>query len=392
MKLPARHFYSVFFIAFTLSLFPDFSSAPLRSAQAETPAQRNVKPNHKRPATVIQKIRHSNSAENTRVVIDLSETASYAVTRDASSQTLLVKLEKSVLGKSLKQRPDFAASGDLLKNIVVTQRGGNTVYISLRYKQLGAHKHMTLENPDRLVIDLFPPPPLKSPPAAFAIDTIVIDPGHGGKDPGARSRGGLKEKNLVLDISRRLKKLIETRLKKKVIMTRNRDVFISLKRRTEIANENNADLFISVHVNSAASRKLKGIEVYLLGRASDKRALAVAKRENAETHKSVVDFEKMILNDLEREFTRNASLELAHFTNDALKKNLIAKYPTNALGVKRAPFYVLNHTDMPAILAEISFISNRKEEKRLRSPKYRQQAAESLFKGIKSYIRSQQGS
>jgi len=387
MKLSKQYLYPLLFIALGFSLFPDLLTESRFSAQAKDAPQQHAKLNHKTPATVIKKIRHSNSAENTRVVIDLSNTTSYAVTRDTSSQTLLVKLEQSVLGKSLKQRPDYVMTGDLLENIEATQRGDTTVYISLRYKQLGAHKHLVLENPHRLVIDLFPP---TTPPPAFVIDTIVIDPGHGGKDPGARSRTGLKEKNIALDISRRLKKLIETRLKKKVIMTRNRDVFVSLKRRTEIANENDADLFVSVHINSSTSRKLKGIEVYLLGRPSDKRALAVAARENAETHKSVVDFEKMILNDLEREFTRNASLELAHFTNNALKKSLIKKYPTNALGVKRAPFYVLNHTDMPAILAEISFISNRKEERRLKSVKYRQQAAESLFKGIKSYIHSQQ--
>ncbi len=96
----------------------------------------------------------------------------------------------------------------------------------------------------------------------------------------------------------------------------------------------------------------------------------------------------MILNDLERDYTQNASLELAHFTNNAIKKNLISKYPTAALGVKRAPFYVLSHTEMPAILAEMSFISNRREEKRLRSKSYRQQAAEALFKGLSAYIKS----
>ncbi len=335
--------------------------------------------------TVVNKIRHSNNPDSTRVVIDLNRTVSYAVTRDVSSRTLLVKLEQAVLGKYLKQRSSYAMTGDLIDKIEVTQRGNKTVYISLLYKQLGSHKHLILENPDRLVIDLFPPEPT---PAAFSIKTIVIDPGHGGKDPGARSRGGLEEKNIALDISRRLKKLIENKLKKKVIMTRNKDVFISLKRRTEIANENNADLFVSVHINSSTSKKLQGIEVYLLGKASDKRALAVAKRENAEAHKESMDFEKIILNDLKRDFTKKASLELAHFTNNALKKNLIAKYPTRALGVKRAPFYVLNHTKMPAILAEISFISNRKEERRLKNAQYRQRAAEALMKGIESYIHS----
>lgn len=226
--------------------------------------------------------------------------------------------------------------------------------------------------------------------APFEIKTIVIDPGHGGKDPGATSKSGLKEKEVVLDISRRLKKLIQKRLKKKVIMTRNRDIFIRLKKRTQIANENNADLFISVHVNSSPLRHTKGIEIYLLGRASDKGAIATAARENAASKEEAFDFQEMILNDLEREFMMNASLELAHFTNDAIVKNLISKYPTPALGVKKAPFFVLAHTNMPAILAEISFLSNRTEEKRLRSKSYRQRVAESLFKGVEGYIKSLQ--
>ncbi len=388
MRQTRSYLYPV--VLFILSIYLSLTSASHRVAVAgemnSTPL-RVAKTKLKPTSAVISKIRHSNNPDRTRVVIDLNRPVSYAVTRDRASQTLLVKLEASSLGKSLKRQPEFTMTGDLVRKIEVTQKGNKTVYIALLYKHLGEHKHLILENPNRLVIDLFPPNPTPRPPA-FSIQTIVIDPGHGGKDPGARSKGGLEEKNVALDISKRLKTLVEKRLKKKVILTRDRDVFIPLKKRTEIANENKADLFISVHINSSRSRKLKGIEVYLVGRPSDERALAVAARENAETHDAVINFQEMILNDLERDFTRNASLELAHFTNDALKKNLMSKYPTNALGVKRAPFYVLNHTKMPAILAEISFISNRKEEKRLRSKNYRQRAAESLLKGIEAYIRS----
>lgn len=383
MKPPTSHLYLrflFFFFAFFFvsSLFAETgraldSDSPLLIAKKQS------------ANAVVSKIRHSNNTDSTRVVIDLNHSVSYAVTQDAASQTLLVKLEKAVLGKSLKRRPSYAITGDLIDKVEVTQQGDKTVYISLLYKQLGSHKHLILDNPNRLVIDLFPPAAV---PAAFSIQTIVIDPGHGGKDPGARSRDGIQEKHLALDISKRLKTLIETRLKKKVIMTRERDEFISLKRRTEIANESRADLFISVHINASTSAKLKGIEVYLIGRASDKRAMELAARENAEIPLSEIDFEAMILNDLEREFTRNASLELAHFTHDALKETLISKYPTSALGVKRAPFYVLNHTEMPAILAEISFISNRKEAQRLKNAQYRQKAAEALLKGIETYIRS----
>jgi len=334
---------------------------------------------------VVKSIRHSRKADKTRVVIDLSRSAAYTISRHPASQQVRIQLAKAVIGKPLKHRRNFSVKGSLIRRIEARQDGKNRVDIALTYSGLGMHKPLVLKHPDRLVLDFYPPERAAPP---FEIQTIVVDPGHGGKDPGAMSKSGLTEKEVVLDVSRRLKKLIEKRLKKKVILTRNRDVFISLKKRTRIANENRADLFISVHVNSSPRRNTKGIEVYLMGRASNRRALAVARRENAAMHDGLRNFQEMILDDLEREFTKNASLELAHFTNDAIKKNLISKYPTPALGVKKAPFFVLAHTEMPAILAELSFLSNRVEEKRLRSKSYRQRAAEALFKGIKNYIDS----
>jgi len=335
--------------------------------------------------TIVKRIRHSKQSDKTRIVIDLSRSASYKISRHPASQKVLIQVAKAVIGKPLNKRRSFSITGSLIRKVEARENGKHGVEISLSYRGSGLKNPLMLKHPDRLVLDFYPP---EKAPASFEIRTIVIDPGHGGKDPGAMSKSGLTEKEVVLDISRRLKKLIKKRLKKKVILTRNRDVFISLRKRTQIANERNADLFISVHVNSSRRRKTKGIEVYLMGRASNKRALALAARENAAMHKGVLNFPEMILNDLEKEFTKNASLELAHFTNNAIKKNLIAKYPTPALGVKKAPFFVLAHTKMPAILAELSFLSNRIEEKRLRSKAYRQKAAEALFKGIKNYIDS----
>ncbi|MFQ5543276.1 MAG: N-acetylmuramoyl-L-alanine amidase [Nitrospiria bacterium] len=373
-------FSPLIFILFFLIGIPSFDSQKAPSiAHAENKKQST-------PLTVVKNIRYSNRQGGMRVVVDLSQSVSYEIARRRPSQTVVIQLAKAKLGKHLKKDLIQKIEGDLLKKIKITQRNKETVDVSLNYKHLGEHKTLVLKEPDRIVIDLLPP--AASPPPPFEIHTIVIDPGHGGKDPGATGRSGLHEKEIVLDVSMRLKKLIEKKLKKKVIMTRDEDVFISLKERTRIANSSGADLFISVHVNSSRSRRLKGIEVYLLGRASSKRALATAARENATSHGAAIDFQKMILNDLEREFTQNASLELAHFTNGAIVENLISKYPTTALGVKKAPFFVLSHTEMPAILAEISFLSNRMEEKRLRSKRYRQKAAESLYKGVKAYINS----
>jgi len=334
---------------------------------------------------VVKKIRHSHNSDRTRIVIDLNRPVAYTVSRQNESRTIIVELAQAQLGRGFTTGSGSSLNGSLIHAVEAKENGKGTVEVSLRYKRLGSHKLLLLTKPDRLVVDLYPP---TGSPTALDIGTIVIDPGHGGKDPGATSPNGLQEKDVVLDVSRRLKNLIEKRLNKKVIMTRDRDVFIPLKERTQIANDNHADLFVSVHVNSSPLRNTQGIEVYLLGRASDPAASATAARENAASDEGAFDFQQMILNDLEREFTLNASLELAHFTHEAIVKNLISKYPTPALGVKKAPFYVLAHTEMPAILAEISFLSNRTEEKRLRRADYRQAAAEALYNGVEAYIRS----
>ncbi|MBI3598768.1 MAG: N-acetylmuramoyl-L-alanine amidase [Nitrospirae bacterium] len=227
-----------------------------------------------------------------------------------------------------------------------------------------------------------------SPPSGSSseIRTIVIDPGHGGDDTGAIGQMRLRESDVVLDVSIRVTKLLRNRLRKEVIMTRETDIFIPLKDRTELANNKNADLFVSIHANAARRKTARGVETYLFGRATDEQALALAARENATDIKSAQGFQEIILNDLLRDFVLNEALELAHYTQEAFVKTLMPSYPTLSLGVKKAPFYVLAHTKMPAILAEISFVSNRVEEQRLQEGSYRQKIAESIFQGIKGYI------
>jgi len=359
--------------------------------------------------TVVSNIRHWTYPDYTRVVIDVSRPASFRVER-SSSTSLTIHLSETVLGDLFKKNRSIVVSDGPLKKIEAKQKERSAVDVVLNFKPLGSHKVIPLSDPDRLVIDvsngkrrtetaradtqeegtqpdvtaLLPPPP------PFAIRTIVIDPGHGGKDPGAIGVNGLEEKEVVLDVSLRLRDLIEKKLKKKVIMTREDDVFIPLDERTLMANAKKADLFISVHANSSPKRSTQGVEVYFLGRATDDRAIEVAARENATSEKAARDFQEVILNDLERDFNINESLEFAHFTESAFVDQLISKYPTTSLGVKRAPFYVLANTNMPAILAEISFLTHPAEAKRLRSSQYRQKIAEALFKGIERYLDSAQ--
>lgn len=384
------------------SVFPGISSTlpEIRPATLKSHLQSaRILPVADAPAFVVN-IRHAPHPDYTRIVIDLSRPVLYSLTW-VSSTTLAVELSPAVLGVTLQEKRSFSIQEKFLKKIEVKKGERDEINLMIDFETSSEYKVFTLPNPDRLVIDVFHPKPedevesnLNLPdstiriPPPFEIKTIVIDPGHGGKDPGASSRRGLTEKDIVLDVALRLKTLLQKELKKKVIMTREEDVFISLKDRTELANRKKADLFISIHVNSAPKQHVKGIEIYLLGRATDEGAIATAARENATSEAAALNFQELILNDLEREFTSNASLELAHHTQESLIKHLIPNYPTTALGVKQAPFFVLAHTDMPAILAEISFLSNKIEEKRLRTKRYRQHVAEAIYKGVEAYIQS----
>ncbi|MBI4715481.1 MAG: N-acetylmuramoyl-L-alanine amidase [Nitrospirae bacterium] len=213
-----------------------------------------------------------------------------------------------------------------------------------------------------------------------------MDPGHGGEDPGAVGRNGLQEKEVVLDVALRLKELLETRLGKKVIMTRDRDVFIPLKERTEIANRRGADLFLSVHANASPRKEARGIETYLLGRSSNPEAMLTALRENGISPETTTGDLETILVDLLNAVKKEESLRFAHYVQNSLIDTLHPRYPVVDLGVKQAPFYVLVNAAMPSILAEISFVSNPEEEKRLGDPAYRQQVAEALLAGVEKYI------
>ena len=217
------------------------------------------------------------------------------------------------------------------------------------------------------------------------INTIVIDPGHGGKDPGA-TYYKLKEKDIVLDISKELYRLIKkNHPEMNVYLTRNRDVFIPLEARTAFANRKKADMFISVHVNAAPNRKARGVETYVLNVTNDKKALEVAAFENQTTEKSMSDLQG-ILKDIMLNSKLEESLQLASFVQKAMHKNLYKSKRYN-LGVKQAPFYVLVGAKMPAVLVEAGFVSNRNEAKVLKTKKYRKKIAAGVYNGLKSYLK-----
>ena len=218
------------------------------------------------------------------------------------------------------------------------------------------------------------------------IGRIVIDPGHGGHDTGTIGPTGLQEKDVVLDVGLRLKKLLEQKVGCDVVMTRSDDTFIPLEERTAIANEKAADLFISIHANASRDRSARGIETYYLNFTSSPEALEVAARENATSQESVHELQDLIKKiamtekiEESEEFARQLQKEVYRRTTQLSGKQ-------RDRGVKKAPFVVLIGANMPSILAEISFLTNPRDEKSLRRSDYRQKIAEALYQGILDYV------
>jgi len=246
--------------------------------------------------------------------------------------------------------------------------------------------------PEELPISTKPASPTKNGEQTLTralglkIARIVIDPGHGGHDTGTIGPTGLEEKNVVLDIALRLRKLLETRTDCQVVMTRSTDKFIPLEERTAIANEKDADLFISIHANSSSDSQVRGIETYYLNFTTDPEALELAARENATSQESVHQLQSLIkkiaLSDKVEE-----SQELARDVQKDLYRDMSRdSHGIHNRGVRKAPFVVLIGANMPSILAEISFLSNPHSEHLLRQGSYREKIANALFQGIVKYM------
>ena len=241
-----------------------------------------------------------------------------------------------------------------------------------------------------------PPPPIRPPgsraPAdslarqlGLKVKTVVIDPGHGGKDAGATAFG-LQEKDITLKLGQKLADRLTRRLGLTVILTRNDDRFLTLSRRARIAQEKKADLFISLHVNANDLGKVEGFETYILNFATDRSAMAVAARENATADKTISELQD-ILQILARNTKIAESGALAQTLHKAAVTALAKDYKTRDLGVKEAPFFVLAGTEAPALLIEIGFITNEKEAGRLASGAYLDRLADGLTDGLANYLK-----
>ncbi len=214
---------------------------------------------------------------------------------------------------------------------------------------------------------------------------IVIDAGHGGHDPGTIGRGGLQEKDLVLDVALRVERLVRSELGAEVVMTRGSDMFIPLEERTAIANSKGADLFLSIHANSSRNPTARGIETYFLNFAQNPHAEEVAARENAISPATLKDLQGLV-KAIALNSKIDESKDFAASVQEALVSNLRSDYGVRDRGVHTAPFYVLIGANMPSVLAEIAFVSNPEEERLLKGQQYRERIAASLFEGVRAYL------
>lgn len=223
------------------------------------------------------------------------------------------------------------------------------------------------------------------------IDTVVLDPGHGGKDPGTlRRRGRLNEKDIALDIALRLGKLLETRGGLKVVYTRKADTFLPLWKRTQIANNANGKLFISIHVNACDNRRISGVEFYLLRPGRSEEAIAVAEKENSvikleteadrEKYKGYDDISNILAN-----MVFSAYMKDSERLAEIVSRKFTEIVPMKNRGVKQAGFYVLIGASMPSLFCELGYISNREDERKLNSPRYRQLIARALYESIMEF-------
>lgn len=367
--------------------------------------------------TSVKDIHHWSTPTYTRVVIDLEGPVDYStdlVKKDPEHQKLrqlYVDLEKTRVSSDIEST--ITIKEGLLQRARALQDTQEKVRVILDVNSIDTYQIFALHDPFRIVVDVRSSEAerRKSPETSrkkerpaeegkekapedtislveqlgLGVKTIVIDPGHGGKDPGTYINGRIQEKDIVLSLAKILAKRIKERFGCDVFLTRDRDVFMSLEQRTAFAVAKKADLFISLHVNAYRSPGIHGVETYVLSSTDDERARAVAATENATTEKTISDLQRtlsgLLLNTKVVESKRLATEVQGGMIAEAGK---IYK-GIRDLGVKGAPFYVLIGADMPAILIETGFITNPSERERLLSDKYQENLALGIVAGIEGY-------
>lgn len=397
---------------------------PAFAAKKKKPVFSEQTAHSTRLPAVLNEMKHWSNPDYTRVSLELDrdvtwETHELGKGAPGKPGRVYIDLKRTRLGKNVK---DITIGDGLLKGARVGQYKADVVRVVLDTDHIKDYKIFPLSDPARLVIDVRGERPTEisrlepvvtAMPQRGAVpkleDTaavtekkarphkkqviskirrIVVDPGHGGHDPGAIGPSGIQEKDVVLAIGLKLRDLLRDELGVDVVMTRSTDVFIPLEERTAIANKVGADLFVSVHANAAQSRSAAGIETYYLNLAKTDKVAQLAAKENG-TSLEKVSVLQAILFDLMANYKLNDSAHLADEVQRALHKKIRSRHSdVKNLGVKQGPFYVLVGASMPSILVETAFLSNAAEESRLKDPAYQDMTANGILEGVRSYITS----
>ena len=340
-----------------------------------------------RMPVALEEVRHRSYPSFTRVVIETSGPLSYRVeapgTKEARVRLLM-----------LAGFPRAQEIGDGLIDEVRVERAGDDALLRVVFEgAAGELRASTLADPPRLVLDFArptDPAPRDRRESVAPLRVVVLDAGHGGHDTGAVGPGGLQEKDLALDVTRRVARLLEEKLDVKVLLSRDADQFVTLRDRTTFANRERADLFVSIHANAHRETASAGVETYFLSsEATDGAARQVAALENSVVQlektparaSGRLDAVKAILWDLAQSEFQQESSRLAEVVQDSMTQSL--RIPNR--GVKQAGFYVLGGAAMPAILIEIGFVTNPREERRLKDTRYRDEIARAIFAGLADY-------
>lgn len=348
---------------------------------------------------IVEGVRFLSQTSSTRVVIETDGSLKYAVGRLPKPERLYVDLIQARLASGWQDKK-LSVNDTQISAIRIAQYRKSMVRVVVDLKQIKTYKVFSLQKPHRIVIDLQgtapskPPPsqvrsPQPKPPSRAELQpTIVIDPGHGGKDPGALGPQGLSEKTVVLQVAKALRQLIQKHLPRyRVVLTRETDIFVPLTERTKIANDHQAEVFISIHTNASERRGVRGVETwYFSFEAKTERAQHIAARENNMSPHQFTELER-ILRDLHETDRINQSALLAGTTQKAMIDSL-SKHDRSIpdRGVDGAPFIVLLHTDMPSILVEIGFLTNKAEAIRLQRTSYQQTLAQGIFEGLNMFL------
>ncbi|HXJ81541.1 MAG TPA: N-acetylmuramoyl-L-alanine amidase [Candidatus Methylomirabilis sp.] len=346
---------------------------------AESPAKAEV---------ALEDLRYRSYPSFTRIVLEAKGTFAWVVV--PGREEIRVRLPRLTIDRV---RSEEVADG-LVKDIRLEPESDTGVLHVMLESKAGEVKTTSLQDPFRMVLDIYRPKESdgiqQGATAMPPLRLIVLDAGHGGHDPGATGPSGVMEKDVVLDVTRRAARLVEAGLGVKVALTRSTDVFIPLRERTSFASRQRADLFVSIHANAHPQADSEGVEVFFLSsEASDSQARHTAALENeaiqlespASRQKS--ELLKSILWDLAQSEFQQESSVMAETVLDSMTRslNLVPR------GVKQAGFYVLGGAPMPAILIEIGFLTNRKEERKLATPEYREAVARAIYAGLAEYKR-----